>query len=224
MNKLFKDFQIIDNFDDIIKYFDFNFDKNSFYLIQLMIRKKDINKTELKWLITWDNLQLKEFYITSLEDLQSKKEIIKYLCHTTWARAYITPRRYHFENVWFEFLKNLWEQFSNKNFSSIKNKYVSSIIKSKSLTKKWIIDIDTKDKNSFEYLYFTNYLNNKINNNYFEIKTPNWYHFICEPFNLQNFQKEISKIDKVEEKNRINEVSIHKNNSTILYSLCFNEK
>lgn len=220
MKTTFEWLKYVDNFDEVLNKFNFNFDDNSFYLVQLMIRKKDINKTKFEWLVKWDNLQLKEFYITSKEDLLAKRELIIYLCNSTWARAYITPRRYHFENVSFEFIKNIWEQFSNRNFSSMKNKYISSIIKSKSLNKKRIIDIDNSDKNSFEYNYFNLYLkNNKIE--FFELHTPHWFHLICEPFNLQIFNKEISKIENKTNKERIQEVSIHKNNSTILYSLVF---
>ena len=77
---------IVDNFDNLVDYFNLLKSKEDFYYIQVIQRKKDGHKKSERI--------VKSFYIYSKEDFLKKKDHIIELCNQNNARAYfwINPR------------------------------------------------------------------------------------------------------------------------------------
>lgn len=213
----------VDNFNQIKELF-FNEDlwKDNFYLVQILLRKKDLLNTKYADLKFSNNIMLKSFIIKSRQELEDKENLIKYLCDTTKWRAYITTNMYSLEQTSHKMLKRIFDLIENKWFDWLKWSFQHAVIKSKNIIKRWLIDLDIKDTLDIEYVYFKNYL---MKNNIYlwEIETINWIHLISKPFDLQKYYielKEQLKNNKInnEEYEKLLNTHIHKDNSTILYA------
>lgn len=211
----------IDNFN-LIKtlYFEKPLEYLEFYLIQLMIRKKDLKDTWID-VVKSNNFHLMTFQISSKEELEDKKNIIKYLCDTTWARAYITVNAYREDSMAYEMLKKMADYIGNNQYKGLKWLYTSSVLTSKKYRKHWIIDIDTQDENNKALKLIKNYFQEN-NIKYTIIPTCNGYHIYCVPFNVVAYKEALENQIKQNDDNQtlidFNTMEIKKDALTLLYA------
>jgi hypothetical protein len=190
---------MINNYEKIKPLLSFD-SEDDFYFLQIIQRKKD--NPEFK-----KSMDVKKsFYIASIERLEQLQPEIIDLCIYYKARAYIHLAKRSFEKVAFALLEKTAKCFMNRDFKSLKTAY-DSCCGTCPAEKKWIVDIDTKDRDCA--VVISNYINsieptgeNKI---IALIETKNGCHIISKPFNCHKFSKVYPGID------------IHKNNPTLLY-------
>jgi len=200
---------IIDNFDLIIPLLEFPSNDN-FYFVQILQRKKDHTDGQVGGSNNNSRL-IKAYYINSVDKLNLyKKEMIE-LSKIFNARVGINLNPRSFEKTAFQLLQKVANQMMNKDFYNIRKSYDSVCGNYHSeVDKRWIIDIDTKDRITVNKVgHFINLQHKKVLNKEYEIltvlPTKNGYHIISNPFNLQAFTAEYPNIE------------IHKNNPTLLY-------
>lgn len=68
----------INNLSIVLNNFDWNLKNENFYVISLMIRNKDHNNIFKK-----NSIQIRDYYVSSQQELLEKFDIIKYLCDST---------------------------------------------------------------------------------------------------------------------------------------------
>lgn len=193
---------IINNFNKLSLYFDKLTDKEDFYFIQIISRKKDGNNKSVKF--------IKSFYIYDKEQfLNYKNDIIK-LCKDNNARSYfwVNPRNYY--QVALECIKLHTDSIIQKNCSKgfkIWDK-ACGLINNNNYDKLWIVDIDNKD-----YMYIDSIIDtiNNCQGKYPKkvvdvIDTLQGVHLITTPFNLKQFKETCKDL-----------IDIHKDNPTLLY-------
>ena len=195
---------MVDNIELIKPLLNFE-DKNDFYYLQILQRKKENPE------LGANSRVIKNYYINSINDLENKYTEIKKLCDFFNARASIRLNKRNYEKVAFKTMINISNNMINKDYYNIKNSYDRAIGQnSNDKNKKWIIDIDN-DEVSPLMLSYINYNCEPISKSleeskiYIIIKSKNGFHIITKPFNLKDFRKKYSNID------------IHKDNPTNLY-------
>lgn len=193
---------MIDNIKEIKELLNFS-DKNDFYMLYVFKRKKDQPEGER------DNHQsvrtIKTYCIDSVEHLDKRYDEIKQLCEMFKARAYIHVQKQNHNDVSLDMLALLAERIKNgvKNQKGLFDSVVGQI---KTQEKRWIIDVDTKDKKFLRDITMDlmeiQPVGDKIEK---VIKTKNGFHLITCKFNVMEFKKLYP------------EVEIQKKNPTILY-------
>lgn len=193
---------MIDNIKKIKELLNFS-DKNDFYMLYVFKRKKDQPEGER------DNHQsvrtIKTYCIDSIEHLDKRYDEIKQLCEMFKARAYIHVQKQNHNDVSLDMLALLAERIKNgvKNQKGLFDSVVGQI---KTQEKRWIIDIDTKDKQFLRdvamNLMAIQPIGNKVEK---VIKTKNGFHLITCKFNVMEFKKLYPEVD------------IQKKNPTLLY-------
>lgn len=193
---------MIDNIKEIKELLNFS-DKNDFYMLYVFKRKKDQPEGER------DNHQsvrtIKTYCIDSIEHLDKRYDEIKQLCEMFKARAYIHVQKQNHNDVSLDMLALLAERIKNgvKNQKGLFDSVVGQI---KTQEKRWIIDIDTKDKQFLRdvtmNLMAIQPIGNKVEK---VIKTKNGFHLITCKFNVMEFKKLYPDVD------------IQKKNPTLLY-------
>ena len=202
---------MVDNFEKIIPLLKFD-SEDDFYHLQILMRKKENPH------LGSNSYVVKTYYIRSIEYLLNKKDEIINLCDFNNARACINLNRRSFEKIAFHTLKKVTDQIMNKDFKSVRKVYESVCGGfSNEPEKKWVIDIDYKDYAYLNQIEMTQKFNQMIqkieklieitgkDTNIVKIPTKNGEHWICHPFNLEEFKIQFREID------------IHKDNPTILY-------
>jgi len=193
---------MIDNLD-IVKTL-LNFDNpGDFYFLLILKRKKDQPEGER------DNHQsvrtIKTYCIESIEHLDKRYDEIKQLCEMFKARAYIHVQKQNHMDVSLEMMMSLAERIKNgvKNQKGLFDSVVGQI---KTQEKRWIIDVDTKDKKFLRDITMDlmeiQPVGDKIEK---VIKTKNGFHLITGKFNVLEFKKLYPDVD------------IQKKNPTLLY-------
>lgn len=193
---------MIDNINIIKPLLNFE-EKGDFYMLYVFKRKKDQPEGER------DNHQsvrtIKTYCIDSIEHLDKRYDEIKQLCEMFKARAYIHVQKQNHNDVSLDMLALLAERIKNgvKNQKGLFDSVVGQI---KTQEKRWIIDVDTKDKKFLRDITMDlmeiQPVGNKIEK---VIKTKNGFHLITCKFNVMEFKKLYP------------EVEIQKKNPTILY-------
>ena len=193
---------MIDNIKEIKGLLNFS-DKNDFYMLYVFKRKKDQPEGER------DNHQsvrtIKTYCIDSVEHLDKRYDEIKQLCEMFKARAYIHVQKQNHMDVSLDMLALLAERIKNgvKNQKGLFDSVVGQI---KTQEKRWIIDVDTKDKKFLRDITMDlmeiQPVGDKIEK---VIKTKNGFHLITGKFNVLEF------------KEKYPDVEIQKKNPTILY-------
>lgn len=193
---------MIDNLEQIKELLNFS-EKGDFYMLYVLKRKKDQPEGER------DNHQsvrtIKTYCIESIEYLESRYNEIKDLCEHFKARAYIHIQKQSHSDVSLNMLVTLAERIRD-GATNQKHLFDTVVGKIKTLEKRWIVDIDTKDK-EFVYkliydLHFIQPMGNKIEA---MIPTKNGLHLITSKFNVLKFGELYPGID------------IQKKNPTLLY-------
>jgi len=193
---------MIDNIKEIKELLNFS-DKNDFYMLYVFKRKKDQPEGER------DNHQsvrtIKTYCIDSVEHLDKRYDEIKQLCEMFKARAYIHVQKQNHMDVSLDMLALLAERIKNgvKNQKGLFDSVVGQI---KTQEKRWIIDVDTKDKKFLRDITMDlmeiQPVGDKIEK---VIPTKNGFHLITCKFNVLEFKEKYPDVD------------IQKKNPTLLY-------
>lgn len=199
----------VNNFDQIEKLLVFP-NKDSFYFVQILQRKKDHVGERLGGSNNNSRL-IKAYYIRSLEHLRVHKEEMIKLAEVFNARVSINLNPRNFRKALFHLLQKLAGQAVNedwhsapKAFDSVCGDYHSE------MDKRWLIDIDTTDTAVITQVCNTIvYLQAPITNRDYAIlaiiPSKSGVHIITNPFNSAKFNEHHPDIE------------IHKNNPTNLF-------
>ncbi len=188
---------LINNFDIIKEQLKFE-TEDDFYFLQVLQRKKENPE------LGSNSKVLAVHYISSIEHLEGLMQELLLFVNEKMARVYIDLNRRSFEKIAFHTMQKIANQLMTKDFKAVKNAYASCAgMYSNEKSKRWIIDVDTKDlqyiKNITEHIYAINPEGNKI---LCEIPTKNGVHLISRPFDRSKFDSTLAEI--------------HTNNPTIL--------
>lgn len=193
---------MIDNLEVIKPLLNFS-EKGDFYMLYVFKRKKDQPEGER------DNHQsvrtIKTYCIDSVEHLEKRYDEIKQLCEMFKARAYIHVQKQNHSDVSLDMLALLAERIKNgvKNQKGLFDSVVGQI---KTQEKRWIIDVDTKDKKFLRDITMDlmeiQPVGDKIEK---VIPTKNGFHLITCKFNVMEFKEKYPDVD------------IQKKNPTLLY-------
>ncbi len=193
---------MINNFSQInpLLYFDAG---DLFYRIIIMTRKKD---KPSEGFASQRSRIIKEYYIDSAERLINKKlEIIK-LTDFFNARACIFLNRISRSKLKRSIMRTILD-FENSDNNLYERVLYKALGKSSINDKLWIVDLDTTNELVVEGIADDiNKLAPEGPKIQAYLRTPNGYHLITKPFNMQRFKSIYNKID------------VHKNNPTILYA------
>ena len=193
---------MIDNIDVVKSLLNFT-EPGDFYMLYVFKRKKDQPEGER------DNHQsvrtIKTYCVDSLEYLDKRYDEIKQLCEMFKARAYIHVQKQNHRDVSLDMLATLAERIKN-GAQNQKGLFDSVVGQIKTQEKRWIVDIDTKDKKflrdiTMDLMYILP-LGDKIEK---VVPTKNGYHLITQKFNVMEF------------KDKYPDVDIQKKNPTLLY-------
>lgn len=194
---------MIDNIELIKPLLNFS-ESGDFYMLYVFKRKKDQPEGER------NNHQsvrtIKTYCVESIEYLEKRYEEIKQLCEMFKARAYIHIQKQNHRDVSLNMLATLAERIRD-GVSNQKGLFDSVVGQLKTYEKRWVIDIDTKEKSFIEEVAtFINVkcepIRDKING---IIPTKNGYHLITDKFDVMTF------------KERYQEIQIQKKNPTLLF-------
>jgi len=189
---------MIDNLELIKPLLNFS-EPGDFYMLLVLKRKKDQPEGER------DNHQsvrtIKTYCVESIEYLEKRYEEIKQLCEMFKARAYIHVQKQNHKDVSLNMLATLAERIRD-GVSNQKGLFDSVVGQIKTQEKRWIVDIDTKEKLFIEEVAtFINVkcepIRDKING---IIPTKNGYHLITDKFDVMTFKEKYPDTD-VQKKN-----------------------
>lgn len=200
---------MIDNFKQIGELLNFE-SEDDFYFLQLIKRKKENSE------LGSNNRVIKSYYIKSKEQLDSLENEIKSLCNVTNSRAYINLNKGSFEKMAFRALQNICNHIMNKDYEHVYRSYTTVCGQyCDDKDKTFLLDMDKMEDGQYKYdlesiVRFIDQkcepLDEKTRCKAL-IPTKNGVHLIVRPFNSQKFSEQFP------------EISIHKNNPTILYIL-----
>ena len=190
---------MIDNFNLIAGLLNFE-STDDFYLLKILIRKKDNPELLLK-----KDKVVKTYYINNLEYFFEKKEEIINLCKYFKARAYINISSKSYKKCTLQCITNIANIINKESYKNIIKCIDSTVGSVKSANPYWIIDIDILDTKLCDEIYMFIIGLSTYHFPEIIIPTKNGYHLITKPFNLDKFKKEYS------------DINVHKNNSTVLY-------
>jgi hypothetical protein len=177
--------------------------EGDFYMLYIFKRKKDQPEDER------DNHQsvrtIKTYCVESVEYLEKRMDEIQQLCEMFKARAYIHIQKQNHKDVSLEMMVGLAERIRNGQDNQ-KHLFDSVVGQLKTLEKRWIVDIDTKDEIVREDIRaFINGLRPDGYKCITEIPTKSGVHIITTRFDVMEFKKKYPEID------------IQKKNPTLLY-------
>jgi hypothetical protein len=177
--------------------------EGDFYMLYIFKRKKDQPEGER------DNHQsvrtIKTYCVESVEYLENRMEEIIQLCEMFKARGYIHIQKQNHKDVSLNMMVELAQRIQNGQHNQ-KGLFDSVVGKLKTLEKRWIVDIDTKDENTILNIrYAINMCKPEGLKIHRSIPTKNGYHLITDRFDVMEFKKKYPEID------------IQKKNPTILY-------
>ena len=189
---------MIDNLELIKPLLNFS-EPGDFFMLYVLKRKKDQPEGER------DNHQsvrtIKTYCIESIEHLEKRYEEIKQLCEMFKARAYIHVQKQNHKDVSLNMLATLAERIRD-GVSNQKGLFDSVVGQIKTQEKKWIVDIDTKEKSFIEEVAtFINVKCEPIRDEINQIiPTKNGYHLITDKFDTKTFSEQYPDTD-VQKKN-----------------------
>lgn len=193
---------MIDNIDVVKSLLNFS-NPGDFYMLYVFKRKKDQPEGER------DNHQsvrtIKTYCVDSIEYLDKRYDEIKQLCEMFKARAYIHVQKQNHQDVSLEMLSALAQRIKNGTQNQ-KGLFDSVVGQIKTQEKRWIVDVDTKDKIFLRDITMDLMMiqpsGNKIEK---VVPTKNGYHLITKKFNVMEFKELYPDVD------------IQKKNPTLLY-------
>lgn len=194
---------MVNNFNRVIDFLQFD-DSDDFYYLQVLQRKKENPK------LGSNSRVIKNYYITSVEQLNKYKDEIIQLCETFNARASLRLNRRNFRNVAFKAMVNMANSMNNQEYSFIRKSYDRAVGNGHAEpkdSKTWILDID-EDLTEGEYILMSDIIMdaNPVGDKVLDyIPSKSGMHVITKPFDLREFRDKYPEID------------IHKDNPTNLY-------
>lgn len=197
---------MVDNFEYLANLFDGLVDKDDFYFVQIIQRKKDGGSSNAR--------VIKSFYFFTKEEFLKQELYIKDLCNSNNARAYFWINPKNTFNIACESIKQFTELIRNDNTRqgiSVYDKATGSSI-SNHYSKQWIVDLDSKNE---EYKNKIISIIKECRGEEIRIKhiipTVNGYHLITSKFDLKQFFQKLAI-------NKLDNLDIHKNSPTLLYA------
>lgn len=184
---------MIDNIELIKPLLNFS-EPGDFYYCLILKRKKDQPEGER------DNHQsvrtIKTYCVESVDYLEKRYDEIKQLCEMFKARAYIHVQKQNHRDVSLNMMVALAQRIQDGNHKQ-QGLFDSVVGQLKTYEKRWITDIDTKDKNFVEEV--TTFINTKcrpIQDKIISvIPTKNGYHLITDRFDSMEFKKQYPNLD-----------------------------
>ena len=192
---------MIDVFEKIKELIVFESD-DDFYYLQILQRKKENPQ------LGSNSRVIKNYYIGSVDYLESRYEEIRNLCHQFNARAMLRLNKRSYSKVAFKTMQNIANSMTNGEYSFIKKSYDKACRNGHNdKNKTWIIDIDGDfdDEWLLGMIRFIDNCKPEGNKLVTQLPTKNGIHLITKPFDLQDF------------KNKYSEIDIHKDNPINLY-------
>ena len=212
---------MVNNLEQIKNLLKFE-DKNDFYFVQVLKRSKENPD------LGSNNYVVKTYYIKSIKGLDRDFPEMVCLANFHNARVYINLNKRNFKKCALKTVRCILDQIENEAESHIPSAFNTVCGKlSNKNDKKWILDYDELDTDKLkEVEQFINTLkpekdgskledvirihdnievDNELVDIYGIVPTKNGYHLITSPFNSNDFNK------------RYPEISIHRNNPTVLY-------
>ena len=200
---------VVDNWNLIREKLDFS-DKDKFYFIELMQRKKDDSSFPA------NNRMVKYYFVYSIEYYNKIEDEVKKLSDCTGARVYILLNRRSYKKCMLNMLADAAKMAIDDNYLHFPNLIPSVVGKyADESDKKWIVDIDydetkynaiNKDDIKSLELFIDSLEPHTVESKIkFRVPTLHGVHLITSPFNYQKFSQEYPNID------------IHKDNPTLLY-------
>lgn len=189
---------MVDNFEIIKPLLDFS-DKDTFYFLQVLQRKKDHKQGKVNG--TNNNARLiKAYYIKSQEHLEFVKPEIIEICNIFNARAGINLTKRSFERIAFHTLKKITDCMINREYTKIHRAYNSSCGSySAGKDKRWILDIDKGTYNARELNEMLIFIerNCRPEGDKFIARIPSktGTHIITKPFDIMEFKSAYGDID-----------------------------
>lgn len=200
---------IVDNFDQILDLLEFN-NKNEFYFVQVIQRKKDGNVTGKG---NNGSRTIKTYYCFSREYLERKREKIIELCKLNNARAYIHLNRRNSREVAAKCVQVLGEHLMNETTEQCSRVWDHATGKQRAKGYKplWLVDVDTDNieviERVYECIYDARPEGHKV---VAKIPTLQGYHLITTGFDSAQFGAYLEDYG-------ITDISIQKDNPTLLY-------
>ncbi|MGD9697520.1 hypothetical protein [Acinetobacter sp.] len=190
---------MIDVFEKIKELLVFE-SSDDFYYLQILQRKKENPE------IGSNSRVIKNYYIGSVQYLESRWDEIQNLCNQFNARAMLRLNKRSYRKVAFKTMQNIANSMANDEYSFIKKSYDRACGNGHSdKNKTWIIDIDGEFEDYLEMIHYINNCKPDGNKLVIQLPTKNGIHLITRPFDLRDF------------KNKYPEVDIHKDNPINLY-------
>ena len=192
---------MIDNLGLIKPLLNFE-NEGDFYMLYILKRKKDqtTDKANHQSVRT-----IKTYCIESIEQLENRYDEIIQLCEMFKARAYIHIQKQNHKDVSLNMMVELAKKIQNGQHNQ-KNLFDSVVGQLKTLEKRWIVDIDVRDREFVgEVWQFINSIRPEGPKIEVAIPTKSGYHLITKRFDVMEFKKKYSEID------------IQKKNPTLLY-------
>jgi uncharacterized protein YsxB (DUF464 family) len=180
--------------------------EGDFYMLYIFKRKKDqtTDKANHQSVRT-----IKTYCIESIEQLENRYDEIIQLCEMFKARAYIHIQKQNHKDVSLNMMVELAKKIQNGQHNQ-KNLFDSVVGQLKTLEKRWIVDIDTKDE---EVVHRIAKLVDMVRPEGPKIQavipTKSGYHLITSRFDVMQFNKHLSLQGDVPD--------IQKKNPTLLF-------
>ena len=197
---------MIDNLELIKPLLNFE-EKGDFYMLYVLKRKKDQPEGER------DNHQsvrtIRTYCIKSIEQLEKRYDEIKMMCEMFKARAYIHVQKQNHRDVSLNMMVALAQRIQDGNLEQ-QSLFDSVVGQLKTLEKRWIVDIDTKDEEAVTKIArLVDILRPEGPKIETVIPTKNGYHLITKRFDVMTFNKMMSLQGDVPD--------IQKKNPTLLF-------
>lgn len=217
----------VNNFDLIKTLLKFE-DKDDFYFLQIIQRKKDGN------IVPAANngyRTIKTFYIRSIEDFERRKEVIIQLCEYNNARAYINLNVRSAKEVALEAAKAYIDLVREDRCHQGHRVYdhACGVTPKMGVKKKWIVDVDDLTKEQVDIICekickcrsgrHYNAINDVYDNIIAEIPTAHGIHIITHGFDVGRFKEILEQTTSINlTKEQIKEITtVKKDNPTLLY-------
>lgn len=217
----------VNNFDLIKTLLKFE-DKDDFYFLQIIQRKKDGN------IVPAANngyRTIKTFYIRSIEDFDRRKESIIQLCEQNNARAYINLNVRSAKEVALEAAKAYIDLVREDRCHQGHRVYdhACGVTPKMGVKKKWIVDVDDLTPEQVNIIYekickcrsgrHYNAINDIYDNIIAQIPTAHGVHIITHGFDVGRFREILEQTTSINlNKEQIKEITtVKKDNPTLLY-------
>ena len=207
----------VDNFDLLAPFLKFPLVDDSFYVCEIIKRRKE-NPT-----LAVGTKLIDTFYLYD-GDLQRKKSLIKELCKSNGARAYLRLNVRSARAVALRTMKKLAELIEQGNYKATKRAYASAAgeVNSAGVDKTWIVDLDERHlpyQQTIEKIIYGLYENKIVQlPPITKVPTVNGIHLICRPFDRMGFGIASSFSGSILcLPSDIRNIDIHKDNPTLLF-------